>query len=123
MIKSDPSTWKDPRHKKGWEGEELARRFLQRRGWRILDRRFRMGRLEIDLVARRGAVVAFIEVKTRFSDAFGSPLEAVTAAKQREISRVAGAWIHFENFRTARVADDQGLSIGSCYDAVGKNTN
>lgn len=52
-----------------------------------------MGRLEIDLVARRGAVVAFIEVKTRFSDAFGSPLEAVTAAKQREISRVASAWI------------------------------
>ncbi len=39
------------------------------------------------------AVLAFIEVKTRFSDAFGSPLEAVTAAKQREISRVAGAWI------------------------------
>ena len=93
MIKSDPSTWKDLRHRKGWEGEELARGFLQRRGWRILDRRFRMGRLEIDLVARRGAVVAFIEVKTRFSDAFGSPLEAVTAGKQREISRVASAWI------------------------------
>jgi len=70
MIKSDPSTWKGPRHKKGWESEELSRRFLLRRGWRILDRRFRMGRLEIDLVARRGAVVAFIEVKTRFSDAF-----------------------------------------------------
>ncbi len=52
-----------------------------------------MGRLEIDLVARRGSLVAFIEVKTRFSDAFGSPLEAVTANKQREIARVASAWI------------------------------
>ena len=64
---------------------------------------------QIDLVARRGAVVAFIEVKTRFSDAFGSPLEAVTATKQREISRVAGAWI-----------DRQGKP-GDCYrlDVIG----
>lgn len=92
-IKSDPSTWKDPRHRRGWEGEVIARKYLERHGWRVLHQRFRMGRLEIDLVARRGAVVAFIEVKTRFGDAFGSPLEAVTAHKQGEIARVASAWI------------------------------
>ena len=92
-VKSDPSKWKDPRHRRGWEGEVIARGFLIKRGWRILAHRFRMGRLEIDLVARRGSLVAFIEVKTRFSDAFGSPLEAVTANKQREIARVASAWI------------------------------
>jgi len=66
---------------------------LEHAGWTIEAHRFRMGRLEIDLVARRGAVVAFVEVKTRFSRKFGSPLEAVTWQKRREIGRVAAAWI------------------------------
>jgi putative endonuclease len=74
-------------------GERAAIRFLEARGWRIMDHRFRMGRLEIDLVARRDGVVAFVEVKTRRGDAFGSPLEAVRWAKRREISRVASAWV------------------------------
>jgi putative endonuclease len=52
-----------------------------------------MGRLEIDLIARRGALVAFIEVKTRRGTAFGAPSEAVTWSKQREIVRVARAWM------------------------------
>jgi putative endonuclease len=68
-------------------------RFLERRGWRILDHRFRMGRLEVDVVARRDGVVAFVEVKTRRGEAFGSPLEAVGWTKRREISRVASAWV------------------------------
>jgi putative endonuclease len=52
-----------------------------------------MGRLEIDLVARRDRLVAFVEVKTRWSAEFGHPTEAVTWAKRREIARVASAWI------------------------------
>jgi len=92
-IKSDPSAWKDPRHRRGLAGERAAIRFLEARGWRILDHRFRMGRLEIDLVARRGPVVAFVEVKTRRGEGFGSPLEAVGWIKQREIQRVASAWV------------------------------
>lgn len=58
-----------------------------------MEHRFRMGRLEIDIIAKRNAMVVFVEVKTRFSKKFGSPLEAVTWAKQREIVRVASAWI------------------------------
>lgn len=92
-IKSDPRTWKDPRHRRGLAGERATIRFLEARGWRILDHRFRMGRLEIDLVVRRGSVVAFVEVKTRRGREFGSPLEAVGWAKRREISRVASAWV------------------------------
>ena len=91
-LKSDPATWNDPRHRRGAEGEDIAREYLEGLGWVILDHRFRMGRLEIDLVARKGVLVAFIEVKTRWSRRFGSPLEAVTWHKRREITRVAQAW-------------------------------
>jgi putative endonuclease len=49
--------------------------------------------VEIDLIARRGALVAFIEVKSRRGDGFGSPLEAVTGAKRREIVKAARAWV------------------------------
>ncbi len=92
-LKSDPSAWTDPRHLRGLEGEQVAMRYLHARGWRVLEHRFRMGRLEIDVIARLGQLVAFIEVKTRWSARFGSPLQAVTWAKRREITRVAQAWI------------------------------
>lgn len=92
-IKSDPRSWTDPRHRRGLEGEEAARRYLEAAGWRVLAHRFRLGRWEVDLVARKGLLVAFVEVKTRWSRAFGSPLEAVTWAKRREIARVARGWI------------------------------
>ncbi len=77
----------------GDQGEELAAQHLQRTGWMILDRNFRMGRKEIDLVARRGEVVAFVEVKTRAGLGYGHPLEAITWKKRREIQQVAAAWI------------------------------
>ena len=92
-LKSDPSSWSDPRHLRGLHGERVAIGYLRSTGWRILDHRFRMGRLEVDLVARKGQLVAFVEVKTRRTAAFGSPLQAVTWAKRREIVRVARAWV------------------------------
>jgi putative endonuclease len=92
-LRSNPADWADARHRAGADGEEAAQCFLKRHGWRILVHRFRMGRVEVDLVARRGTVVAFVEVKTRLTEKFGSPLQAVTWSKQREIGRVAQAWI------------------------------
>ncbi len=92
-IKSDPASWRDPRHRLGLAGEAAAGRFLEQRGWNVLEHRFRMGRLEIDLVARKGSLVAFVEVKTRLGTSFGSPLEAVGWGKRREITRVALAWM------------------------------
>ncbi len=77
----------------GDRGEELAARHLAERGWTVTHRNFRMGRKEIDLVARRGEVVAFVEVKTRAGRGYGHPLEAVTWKKRREIGQVAQAWI------------------------------
>ncbi|MEX0912009.1 MAG: YraN family protein [Gemmatimonadota bacterium] len=74
-------------------GERVAAEHLERQGWVIVDRNFRAGRKEIDLVARRGDIVAFVEVKTRTRPSYYAALEAIDARKQREIGGVAGAWI------------------------------
>jgi putative endonuclease len=79
----------NPAHALGRWGEARAARFLERRGWRVLARNFRFGRREVDLVVRRDDVVAFVEVKTRSGRGFGSPQEAITALKRREIEAVA----------------------------------
>ncbi|MEO8880897.1 MAG: YraN family protein [Gemmatimonadaceae bacterium] len=77
----------------GEQGERIAAIWLAQKGWRILDRRFRNGHRDLDLVAERSGVVAFIEVKTRRGEAFGHPVEAVTWRKQRELCRSAAVWI------------------------------
>ena len=74
-------------------GEELAARHLARRGWRILARNFRSGPREVDLVARRGSVLAFVEVKTRRGTAFGHPLDAITRRKRAEVTAAARGWL------------------------------
>ena len=70
-------------------GEARAARALEARGWSILERNYRCGRREIDLIARRGDLVAFVEVKTRAGTGYGHPEEAVTSLKRREIEAVA----------------------------------
>jgi putative endonuclease len=92
-IRSDPSDWSDERHRRGLAAEEAAIRYLQSRGWHVVAHRFRAGRIEIDVVARQGSLVAFVEVKARRGQAFGTPFEAVTGAKRRELVRAARVWI------------------------------
>jgi putative endonuclease len=77
----------------GEEGERIAEAWLAQRGWRILDRRFRSGHRDLDLVAEREGVVAFVEVKARRGKSFGHPVEAVNWRKQRELTRSAAVWI------------------------------
>ena len=77
----------------GVVGERVAERWLRRRGWRVLQRRFRNGHRDIDLVAERGGLVAFVEVKARRGLQFGDPVEAVNWRKQRELVRSAAIWI------------------------------
>jgi putative endonuclease len=74
-------------------GERIAARWLVRDGWQVVDRRWRSGRRDLDLVAIRENVVAFVEVKTRRSTWSGGPVEAVNWRKQRELTRSAQAWI------------------------------
>lgn len=77
----------------GDRGEQLAAEHLARAGWTVLHRNFRLGHREVDLVARRGEVVAFVEVKTRAGLGYGHPLESITAKKRREVQQVAAAWV------------------------------
>jgi putative endonuclease len=74
---------------KGAAGEAYAVRFLRGQGFRILARNYRCRLGEIDVVAREGDVLCFVEVKTRGGDLFGTPLEAVTAHKQGQILKAA----------------------------------
>ncbi len=73
----------------GNEGEALAASFLERSGYRILQRNFRTPLGEIDLVAREGDCLCFVEVKTRQSLKAGSPAESVHFAKRRKLVKLA----------------------------------
>ncbi len=74
-------------------GERLAERWLQRAGWRVLQRRYRSGHRDIDLIVERSGLIAFVEVKARRGADFGDPVEAVHWRKQRELARSARDWI------------------------------
>jgi len=74
-------------------GESLAAGFLLGRGWEILATNYRFGRREVDLIALRRGVLAFVEVKTRAGAGFGTPEEAVTGRKQREVEAVAREYL------------------------------
>ena len=78
-------------------GEKAACRYLKKEGYRILAtnyaRHFGKQIGEIDIVARKGDVVSFVEVKTRKSEAFGLPCEAVTREKQQKIIKTAYTYI------------------------------
>ena len=77
----------------GREGEAIAARHLEDAGWTVLERNYRAGRNEVDLIVRRGRTVAFVEVKARRGTGFGHPLEAITERKRGEIAKVARAWL------------------------------
>lgn len=73
----------------GFLGESWAKTYLERRGYRILERNFRCPLGEIDLVAEEGGEVVFIEVKTRKNTDFGYPEEQIPFSKQEKIATVA----------------------------------
>jgi putative endonuclease len=78
---------------KGQRAEDLAADHLAKKGYQILCRNWTAGKLEIDLIAASKTHLAFVEVKSRSSRAFGAPLEAVNSAKRRSIVRAADIYL------------------------------
>lgn len=77
----------------GRAGEDRAARYLQSLGYALLDRNWRTRDGELDLVMTREGELIVVEVKTRSSEGFGHPLEAVDSRKQARLWRLAMAWI------------------------------
>lgn len=81
------------RRELGRIAEDAAARYLQANGYAILDRNYTVGAGEIDIVARHGPEIVFVEVKSRTSDEIATPGDAVTAAKQARLIRLARAYL------------------------------
>ncbi len=78
----------------GRKGEDLAHRYLRSSGYTVVARNYRPGKdSEIDIVARQGETLVFVEVKTRLSAEFGSPDRAIDPEKQRHILRAARSFV------------------------------
>ncbi|GJM36075.1 MAG: UPF0102 protein [Saprospiraceae bacterium] len=77
----------------GHKGEALARKFLENKGYRVLETNWRYRRAEIDIIAKDGEILVFVEVKTRSSTAFGRPEEFVSTKKEQFMIDSASAYM------------------------------
>lgn len=77
----------------GDEGENIAADFLINKGYSIIERKWKYMRYEIDLIAEKDGSIVFVEVKTRYSNSYGEPWEAVNKAKRKKICASADAYI------------------------------
>ena len=77
----------------GREGENIATDFLRSIGFKVLERNYKYGRKDIDIVCRDGKTIVFVEVKAGRSKRFGAPLERVNNKKQQNITQVAKSFI------------------------------
>jgi putative endonuclease len=90
----------------GRYGEDVAARHLVDAGMTIVERNWRCAAGEIDIVARDGRTLVVCEVKTRSSDAFGSPFEAITPGKAARLHRLAFLWVAARGVSGAEIRID-----------------
>jgi putative endonuclease len=93
------------RQQLGRAAEEAAAKYLVADGWTLLGRNVRIGRGELDLIARRGAVLAFVEVKARRTAEYGAPEDAVDRRKRRQVARLAELWLGVRPWALRGVSD------------------
>ena len=85
----------------GKRGENIAARFLFRKGYRIIGRNIRTFVGEIDIVVKKGPTIIFVEIKTRKNLSFGPPYLAVTPKKQRKLIQCALCYLKMKNINDA----------------------
>lgn len=86
--------WRRSKYDLGGRGEDLAAKRLKKLGWKILERQYRDPPGEIDLIAREGDTIVFVEVRSRSGTDAGSPEETISAAKERTLIRTAEKYLH-----------------------------
>jgi len=91
----------------GQLGEELAAQHLQRQGYVIVERNYRCPRGEVDIIARDGERLAFVEVRARRGTAFGTPKESITPKKQARLATVARNYLQEKGYVDA----DWGIDV------------
>lgn len=80
-------------------GEDLAADYLQRKGYTIIERDWKSGRRDLDIVAKNGNVIVFVEVKTRRNSLYGQPEEAVDYRKLQSLQQAINHYIKFRHIR------------------------
>jgi putative endonuclease len=90
----------------GRYGERVAVDYLTAQGMRLLDRNWRCSAGEIDAIFRDGSVLVFAEVKTRRSDRYGTPADAVGYVKQTRLRRLAAIWLAQSDVRSTEIRFD-----------------
>jgi putative endonuclease len=108
----------DQRQSFGRHGEDLACEELEKRGYVIVDRRFRTRCGEIDIVARDAGVLVFVEVKARSGSHFGTPFESVTWKKRQRLSQMAASYLFLKRL----AAEPCRFDVVSILERDGKRT-
>ena len=91
----------------GKYGEEIAKNFLTKKGYKILETNFRFSKFaEIDIIAQKDKIIHFIEVKTRTQDKFGTPLEAITEKKLKQIYKCANYYLSIQKIHYSKIQID-----------------
>ena len=111
---SFPARFTSARIRLGVFGEDVACAFLERAGYRIIERNWRCARGEIDIVALSPdpspRVLVFVEVKTRSGSRFGHPLESLTPTKVARLRLLAGAWCQARGTALGQAGDERGTT-------------
>jgi putative endonuclease len=97
----------------GRQGENLAAEFLMKKGWKIVNRNYRHGKGEIDLIVRRDDWTIFVEVKTRSSTAYGEPEDFVDVFQMRKIYDAAEEFIFSTDWQGHVRFDVVSIKLGS----------
>lgn len=100
------------RRELGRNGEEAVAAWYVEHGYQLVARNWRCREGELDLIVRRGRTYVFCEVKTRASDAFGLPAEAVTRSKQVRIRHLAARWLAEDRVRAVAIRFDVASVMG-----------
>ena len=78
----------------GKRGEDLACDLLVKKGYQLVQRNYTYGKGEIDIIAKDGEILVFVEVKSRYNLEYGPPELGITKNKQRQVRRIAEAYLH-----------------------------